>query len=225
MFVSVVTPIYNDIHTMPRVLPQLVALLKETCDHFECLLIDDASSDGSREWAERYIKGKRALRLISHKKNLGIAQTYRQLYKEAKGDIVVLFSLDGEWDPKDTVRLANSLQSEKLDMVIGIRSKKQYTPWRMIVSTLYNVATRVLFGVKTGDAGSIKAMRKKIISLIPIVSRGVFDEAERIIRAKKMGYRIGFLPVNHKGVIKSQRGIRLRHVCEAVTDMIRVLAI
>lgn len=221
--VSVVSPIYNDRKTAPLVLPSLEKLLTES--HFtnwEIVLIDDGSTDGSREWLRDYVKGKKHIRLFFHEHNQGIAKTCRDLYAHAKNDIVVSFSSDGEWDPKDVIALATSLSEKQFDIVVGVRKRKSYSAWRLIVSTLYNKVTKLFFGVDTYDAGSNKAMRKNVIESIPIISTGVFDEAERLIRAKRMGYTIGFIYIGHNPVQKIRRGIRLTHVVGAVRDMVSV---
>jgi glycosyltransferase involved in cell wall biosynthesis len=220
--VSLVTPIYNDMRSMPTVLPQLIQLMRKSFPTGQIVLIDDMSTDGSRQWASTYVRGKKYMRLILHGKNCGIAKTYQELYRVASGEVIVLFSLDGEWDPKDVVRLADTLIQKKLDIVIGVRKQKQYTLWRAFVSAAYNLLTKTLFGVQTQDAGSIKAMRKPLVDEIPILSRGVFDEAERIIKASKKGYQVGFIPVSHSAAKKVRRGIKLTHVVEAVVDMVRV---
>lgn len=220
--VSVVSPIYNDMRSMPRVLARLE---KEIASHFsrwEILLIDDKSTDASRAWITNFVRGKKHIRLLLHQKNEGIARTYRELYQKAANDIVVLFSLDGQWNPADAVRLAQTLIEKNLDIVVGVRAKKSYTPWRSMVSFLYNALTRVFFGCATKDAGSIKAMKKSVIRKIPIISAGVFDEAERLIRAKHMGFRIGFIDVAHIATKKIKSGIGLAHVFEAVVDVVRV---
>ncbi|HUD19829.1 MAG TPA: glycosyltransferase family 2 protein [Patescibacteria group bacterium] len=219
--VSIVSPIYNDRHSLPFILPELVKELKKAFRKWEIVLIDDASFDGSREWARNYCKNISHIKLFFHSKNEGIATTYRELYSKAKGDIIVLFSLDGEWDPGDTLRLAKTLDTENDDIVVGVRRQKRYTVWRSMVSALYNTFTSYFFGVDTRDAGSIKAFRKDV-TRIPIISWGVFDEAERLIRAEKLGYRIGFLNVSHKKAAKVKRGIRMIHVWEATVDMMRV---
>ncbi len=220
--VSVVSPIYNDRQSLPDVLPELVKELKRAFSAWEIILIDDVSSDGSREWARNYCKNKSNIKLFFHAKNEGIAKTYRELYGKAKGDVIVLFSLDGEWDPVDAVGLAKAVMTRNEDIVVGIRRQKQYTIWRSIVSALYNTFTSDLFGVDTRDAGSIKAFKRDMVARIPIISRGVFDEAERLIRARKSGYTIGFLDVSHKKATKIKRGIRSAHVWEAALDMMRV---
>lgn len=220
--VSVVTPSYNDAQTLLPVLRKLENLLKRSKRDYEIVVIDDESHDSAVERLKHYARNHPCLRVFYHKKNQGIAKTYRELYRRARYPIIVLFSLDGEWDPTDVLRLTKKLEDEKLDIVIGWRRIKAYRWGRKVVSTLYNHFVRLLFGVPSFDAGSIKAMQKKVTE-IPIMSVGVFDEAERIIRAHRMGYRIGVLPVSHKSSSTKRRFIpRLGLITQAVIDMMRV---
>lgn len=216
--VSVVTPIYNDVLTLEPALRLVDALLAKRHISYEIICIDDASCDGSLALAKKLAKKLPHLRIFTHIINQGIARTYRELYEKANGERVVLFSLDGEWDPSDVGRLLDRNE----DIVIGCRMHKQYSLWRAFVSYTYNVLMRALFGVSTRDAGSIKVFRKEVLQRIPIISVGVFDEAERVIRAVRAGYSLGYIPISHYKKVKQKRGIRIGHVVEAVIDMVRV---
>ena len=84
----------------------------------------------------------------------------------------------------------------------------------------------MLLGVPTYDAGSIKALKRELLEKIPIVSTGVFDEAERIIRATKMGYVIGSIPIRHLPTRKKKRAIpRTDLMLEALKDFYHVYQI
>ncbi len=221
--VSIVTPAYNDVTTLVPVIRQLQKLLGRSGRTYEIVIVDDESHDGTVELLKKYSRNRKNLRVFYHKDNLGIAETYRELYQRARYQIIVLFSLDGEWEPVDVLRLIEKLERDTLDMVVGWRQKKAYRCGRKLVSMVYNYVTRLLFGVSTYDAGSIKAMRKELLDTIPIVSVGVFDEAERIIRASRAGYRIGFLPVSHNSVShKRLFSPKFRLIGQAVVDMVRV---
>jgi len=219
--VSIVTPIHNEEDSALNVLRQLEMLASKHFRRHEIVIIDDASTDNSLHLVRNYCKKHPHIRLSTHATNQGIAKTYRELYKKAKYDIIVLFSLGGEWDPHDTVSLVNQLTTTKADMVIGVRKNKSYTLPRKIVSFLYNRLTYMVFQTPTYDAGSIKAMTRRVIKL-PIISKGVFDEAERIIRASKRGYRITTIPVSHKQTRKQiSSWPNYYHISQAVIDMIR----
>lgn len=219
--ISVVSPIYNDAVSLKNSLVTLNTELKKLKLPYEILCIDDASSDDSLSIAHQCAKQIRALSVVSHPENKGIAHTYRELYRRSKGTFVVLFSLDGEWDPHDVVRLVRARQKADADVIIGCRTQKKYTVWRAFVSECYNQLMQLLFRVITRDAGSIKIFTRRVLEL-PIYSKGVFDEAERLIRASRQGYTIGYIPIKHYKKIKKIRGIKLSHVAEAIVDMVRV---
>ena len=86
--------------------------------------------------------------------------------------------------------------ADRFDVVVGRRRRKQYSLRRRLISGLFNLLPRLLFGVHTYDAGSIKLFRREVLS-IPLVSRSPFREAERLIRASRFGYRVGAIDVEH----------------------------
>lgn len=221
--ISIVTPTYNDAPTLLVALWQLEKLLVSGRRTYEIVIIDDASTDATVSILKRYAQHHTHVRLYFHRKNQGIAKTYRRLYTLARHPLVILFSLDGEWSPADCVRLVDKMEAGHFDMVIGWRQKKAYRWGRKIVSFFYNKLIFWLFHVPSFDAGSIKAIRKDLLKAIPIVSVGVFDEAERIIRASRAGFAIGMVPVTHTRIPHKHRF--LPHgslIIQAVCDMTRV---
>lgn len=219
--VSVVSPIYNNRRTLLPIISSLNSLLSSNVSQYEILLIDDGSTDGSQDILQKKISAYAHVRILYHKENLGIAKTYRHLYKEAKYSNIILFSVDGEWDIHDVIALLEKAKKSNADIVIGERKKKAYSFGRWFISTCYNSMTSLLFGVKTYDAGSIKYVNKKVIYTITIRSRGVFDEAERIIKAAKVGYVITSIPVAHLGSKKTKSfGVKRTLLIEAISDLI-----
>ncbi len=86
---------------------------------------------------------------------------------------------------------------DRYDLLVGKRVRKHYTPFRAAISRAFNLLPWLLFGVATHDAGSIKLVRRELLQ-IPLASRGPFREAERIIRARRRGYRIGMVIVENQ---------------------------
>lgn len=219
--VSVVAPIYNNAKTFPHELGKLITLLEEKKLKYEILLIDDASSDPSPLLLKQIHTKYPSVKVIFHTSNCGIAATYKELYREAKYPWVVLFSFDGEWNTRDVMRLIEV--GETADIIIGKRQKKAYKLGRAIVSYLFNRLTLLLFGFDPIDAGSIKLIKKTVVTSVPVVSKSVYDEAERIIKAHAMGFSVGYIPVDHfdsekkKGVLT-----RLPLIIDALKDMLRL---
>lgn len=219
--ISVVTPAYNDAQTIIPILTSLEKSLRATKRDYEIVVLDDESHDGTVEILRGWPKSRR-FRVYFHKKNQGMAKTFRELNTLAKNPIVVQFSLDGEWDPTDVMRLVTTLEKGSFDMVIGVRHRQNYGWARKFISLSYKFLTRFFFGVETYDAGSIKATKLSLLREIPLVSVGIFEEAERIIRAIRLGYRIGTIPVRYQPARKAYRLLpKIPLVIQSVIDLVR----
>jgi glycosyltransferase involved in cell wall biosynthesis len=193
---SVVMPVYNESQALPGVLKEVVEALAEAPFSFELVLVDDASTDSSpsimREFQQRH--PDMIVRILRHQTNRGIMATCKSLFGAASGKYVFVNASDGQCRSAECLRMMKL--RDQFDIVVGKRRSKKYTPGRAVVSALFNVLPRLLFGVRTFDAGSIKLFRKDVLD-IQLLSRGPFQEAERLVRARRRGYRVGAIPVEH----------------------------
>jgi glycosyltransferase involved in cell wall biosynthesis len=217
---SVVMPVFNEAAALPTVLDEALAALATAPFSYELVLLDDASTDQSpailNEYGERHSDTVRVLR---HTHNQGIAAACASLYASARGRYVFVNASDGQWRTAECLHMM--ALREQFDLVVGRRVCKRYGLRRQLVSGLFNFLPRVLFGVQTHDAGSIKLFRRDLLD-IPLVSRGPFREAERIVRAHRRGFRIGVMDVEHlarRGGRES--GAKLSLVAGAVADLAR----
>jgi hypothetical protein len=81
----------------------------------------------------------------------------------------------------------------------------------------------VLFGVETRDAGAVKLVRREIIEKVRIISRSPFSEAERLIRATRLSYRVKSIPtVTRKREAGVSHGVRFSVLIDAASDVCRV---
>jgi glycosyltransferase involved in cell wall biosynthesis len=219
--VSVVMPVYNEQEALPGVLDEAIAALAGAPFTSEIVLVDDASTDRSAEiladYEQRY--PDRNLRVLRHEKNQGIAAACATLFKAARGRYVFLNGSDGQWRTAECLRMMEL--REQYDLVVGRRRHKQYTLRRALISWAYNFLPRLLFGVPTHDAGSIKLIRADLLD-IPLISTSPFAEAERIIRAHKRGLRVGMIEVEHCPRQGGRAtGARWRLVGHASLDLLR----
>jgi len=161
------------------------------------------------------------IRTMQHARNLGIAATFEDLYRAATKDWVFLIPADGEYPPEALLDALPLLATS--DVVVCHRVRKDYTPYRHLVSGAYRWLTRLLFGVDLYDPGSTKVVKRAIITETPVRSTSVYVEAERLIRAARRGSRIAkvdIVPERRYG--GRARGARLRTVVESARDMARL---
>ncbi len=109
------------------------------------------------------------------------------------------------------------------DIVIARRINKNYGIFRSVISHIFNLVPLTLFGVKTSDAGAVKLVRREIIQRVRIISHSPFSEAERLIRASRLGYRVNSIPtVTQRRRSGVSHGVRFDVLVAAVSDVCRV---
>ncbi len=158
---------------------------------------------------------------MRHDRNRGIQATLESLYAAARGACVFHNGSDGQWKTAEVLRMLPLAEGART-VVVGRRKAKHYGPWRAFVSAMYNLLPRVLFGVRTHDAGSIKLFPRRLLADVRPQSAGVFREGERLIRAARAGYRIVPLDVDcAPRRAGTASGARLALVAGAARDLIR----
>src|SRR5256885_8364823 len=136
--VSVVIPVFNNEKTIIEQLKKCQKILASVCTNYEILISNDKSTDSTEKLLKQFPKDAQ-IKVFHQPKNLGIAQNIRFLYQKAESKYLLLFSLDGGWDPQDIARLINHIHSQKADIVIGKRAIKDYPLQRKVISTIYNI--------------------------------------------------------------------------------------
>lgn len=194
--VSVCFPAFNEAPTLRAVLDDARAFLTESGIDCEILICDDGSTDGTPAIIHEAAAADSRIRAWRHVRNQGIFATFEDLYAQAAMEFVFLNSTDEQWDTRILLDLLPLTASA--DVVIASRRNKHYPPVRRAVSWLFNRLPGWLFGVGNYDFGAVKLLRREIITRCPLISRSPFSEAERLVRAARLGYRIVEYPVDTK---------------------------
>jgi hypothetical protein len=219
--VSVCFPAYNEEATIRAVLEDASTVLEGTGIDYEIIVCDDGSRDRTGAIADEVAARVPRMRVIHQSPNRGIHDTFERLYHEATKAFVFLNSTDGQWDTRVLLDLLPL--STDWDVIIASRREKHYGAMRGAVSWGFNALPSWLFGVRTGDAGAVKLVRREIIERFTLVSRSPFSEAERLIRASRAGYRITERPTDTRPRASGRaRGVNGRLVLEACSDVVRV---
>jgi glycosyltransferase involved in cell wall biosynthesis len=216
---AICIPAFNEENTIRRVVMEANSTLEQIALPSEILVIDDCSTDRTWQILRDTQKLLPRLRLRRHEKNQGIASSFAELYQWASKSLVFLNSADGQW--KMSTLLALLPLANQYEIVIARRPVKHYNCGRQLVSWLFNALPAILFATRTYDAGSVKLVWRGIYD-IPIMSHGVFGEAERIIRAQRRGFRIGVRDVEHFPRTSGKAlGAKPALVFEAMVDLLR----
>lgn len=159
MKVSVLIPAFNEVENIPLLIEEFDKFIKENKD-YEVIIIDDGSRDGTFEAVEKMHRPY--LRSARHSRNQGKTQAIITGAKIARGDILVVFDADLQYDTSDIPRLVE-LIDRGADLATGW---KQGEYDKKFVSNVYNFCGRALFKLKTHDMNAMKAFRREVLEAI-----------------------------------------------------------
>ncbi|HEC77707.1 MAG TPA: glycosyltransferase family 2 protein [candidate division WOR-3 bacterium] len=180
MKVSIVVPAYNEAVNIPFLIEEFDKFIKKH-RNYEVILVDDGSEDGTSSIAEEHKRGY--LKVVRHKRNMGKTQAIISGTKAARGDVIVIFDADLQYDPDDIPRLVELIENGA-DVATGW---KQGDYDKKFVSRIYNSWARRLFDLEIHDMNSVKAFKKELLNDIPLRK----DWHRYIVPlAKDAGYKI-----------------------------------
>jgi glycosyltransferase involved in cell wall biosynthesis len=194
--VSIVVPLYNEAQNVDDLHRQLVAALEPTGRDFELVLVDDGSTDGTRERLRALERSDTRVKVVLLRRNFGQTAAFSAGFDRSRGDVVVTSDGDLQNDPADIPGLVEKLEREDLDMVCGWRRERRDPISKRIPSFFANRLISWSTGVRLHDYGcSLKAMRGDVAR-----SLRLYGEMHRFIPAVASwnGVTLAEVPVNHR---------------------------
>jgi glycosyltransferase involved in cell wall biosynthesis len=158
----------NEETTLASLHAETVAALDPADFDWELVFVDDGSTDGSYRELVRLHAAYTNIRVVRLRRNFGKAAALAAGFDAAGGEIIVTMDADLQDDPREIPRLVEKLD-EGYDLVTGWKQDRKDSLARRVVSSVYNVATRVATGVRLHDMNcGLKAYRcSPIISASP----------------------------------------------------------
>ena len=218
--ISIVVPLYNEAENVPDLYRQLTAALEPTGLSFELVLVDDGSTDGTREKLLALETSDARVRPVILRRNFGQTAAFSAGFDRSRGDVVVTSDGDLQNDPADIPALVAKLDAEDLDMVCGWRRKRHDPLAKRVPSFFANRLISWATGVRLHDYGcSLKAMRGD-------VARGIrlYGEMHRFIPAVAswMGVSLAEVPVGHRPRTRGRSKYGLGRTVRVLLDLFTV---
>ena len=156
---------------------------------FEVVIVNDGSRDDSARVLRELERAHPFLRVVTHRRQRGIADALRSAGDVARGDVFVFYPADLQYLPEDIPRLVAPILAGRADIVTGTKQGKYE---KAFVSQVYNTLCRWLFGVRVTDLNSVKAYRREVMQGVPL--RPDWHRYMVVIAAAD-GFRLDSLPV------------------------------
>jgi glycosyltransferase involved in cell wall biosynthesis len=196
---SILMPVYNERERVERAI--LEVLQTDLPSEFELIVVDDGSTDGTREilrnttWDER-------VRLFEHEHNQGKGAAVQTGLGHARGEYAAIFDADLEYDPADLGVLMPPLLDGRTNASFGVRVFDGYTSHSFLFvlgNKGVTLACNVLFNVYLHDIMTChKMIRTDVFRSLPLHSAGFAIEPEITARLVQRGERIFEVPVHYR---------------------------
>jgi len=210
-----VIPVYNEINTIHEILRQVSDV--EIGLEKEIILIDDCSTDGTREILEKtdnkergipgltLSKGSQSIKVIFHKQNMGKGGAVRTGFRHATGDITMVQDADLEYDPRDYPRLIKPILDGQADVVYGSRFLGRRRPEGILLSSflankVLTSISNIMTGLRLTDMETCyKVIKTSILKEIELTSDRFGIEPEITAKLAKKKVKIIELPISYSG--------------------------
>ena len=223
MKLSVLIPVYNEVRTIDAILRLVAAEGTEK----EILVVDDGSTDGTRERLAQW-NGKDGVRVILHEKNAGKGRAVRTAMEAATGDVVVIQDADLEYDPGEYRLLLRPIEAGRADVVYGSRfsgstEHRVQHFWHAQGNRLLTAITNVMTGLNLSDmATCYKAFHRRVIPSLDLESKGFGVDAEITAKVARGNFHVFEVPISYFGRSKADgKKIRLKDGFSALFALAR----
>ena len=199
---SIIIPVFNESKTILEILDRVIAVEIPNFQK-EILVVDDGSTDGTRE---KIIKAKlKGVNIFLHKVNQGKGAAVKTGISNASGDYIIIQDADLEYNPKSIKNLTAAIGDEK-SVIYGTRlnrmphlnkeEKKHLFILHYFGNRFLSLVTSILYGQWITDMETCyKLFPKKAVEKMKINARGFEFEPEITSKLLKRGYKIKEVPI------------------------------
>jgi glycosyltransferase involved in cell wall biosynthesis len=207
LVLSVVMPVYNEHQFIEEIIRRVMAVDLEK----EIILVDDMSTDGTREILEEVAEGKRIIpdeknriKVFFHHRNQGKGAACRTGMKEVEGDVVIIQDADLEYDPREYHRLLEPIIDGRADAVYGSRflgwPQRVHLFWHYMGNKFLTMVSNMFTNLNMTDMETCyKVFTREMNDRIVLKSNRFGFDPEITARLAKLKAKIYEVPISYSG--------------------------
>jgi glycosyltransferase involved in cell wall biosynthesis len=202
---SVLIPVFNERYLVRELLHRVLAVEVPGVSEIEVVVVDDGSSDGTRDVLREIAASEPRVRYIEHEHNQGKGAAISTAIRAATGDLIVFQDADLEYDPHDYTRLVRPFSEDDADVVYGSRFLP--SDRRRVLYFRHAIGNRFLTFLSncftdlnlTDMETCYKMFRGPLLKSIPIRSNDFAMEPEITAKVAKRECRVFEVPISYLG--------------------------
>ena len=199
MKLSVIIPVYNEAGTIRTIVEKVRAVQVEK----EVIIVNDASTDGTRQELERIAKDFSGIKIIHHEKNKGKGGAVHTGIHSMTGEIMIIQDADLELEPNDYPALLKPIIEGKTSVVYGSRELGQQLKHHLyktfyLGGKLVSLFCNILYGSNLTDAPTgYKVLRSDIVKSLHLRCERFDFDPEITAKVLKRGIHIVEVPISY----------------------------
>jgi glycosyltransferase involved in cell wall biosynthesis len=201
MNLSVVMPCFNERDTIREIVRRVLSEPHSK----ELIVVDDGSTDGTRDILRELASNHPEIRLIFHEKNSGKGAALRTGFASARGDVVLVQDADLEYDPNEYSVLLAPIEQGQAEVVFGSRflsgPRRVLYYWHSVANRLLTTFSNMVTDLNLTDMETCyKVFRREVLDAIVIEEERFGFEPEIVAKVARLkGLRIYEVPISYAG--------------------------
>jgi glycosyltransferase involved in cell wall biosynthesis len=200
-----------------------VQTASELTPDYEVIIVNDGSTDATRQIAEELARTYPQVRVVNHERTRGYGGALQTGFRSATKDLVFYTDGDAQYDPSEMKALWARLTPD-LDLVNGYKISRSDPIHRIVIGRLYHHIVSVLFGLKVRDVDcDFRLIRRSVFSRIRLEKTSGVICLEIMKKIQDAGFRIIEVPVHHYHRVHGRsQFFNVRRILRTAVDVMRL---
>jgi glycosyltransferase involved in cell wall biosynthesis len=215
---SIIVPAYNEAGGIEAAIQGIQDMMEKSDRSYELIVVDDGSTDGTADLAE-----KTGAVVYRHRRNKGYGAALKTGVLEARGEYVVFFDADNQFDPMDIERVMD--RARGIEAAFGSRTSKSYAPFsrkggKKLLGLLANYLARMRIPDLNCGLRAIK--RDVLLEYLHLLPNGFSASTTTTLIILREGYEVDFVPITVKKRVGKSTVRPLRDGMDTVLLVLRL---